>query len=75
MTALLAFLIYAAAVFAVCFLIKRSAVPADADGNPVSAEIIPFPQKGEIFTHKFQGASGSKLSARVSYQQSFGTTK
>ncbi|ANL84637.1 hypothetical protein [Rhizobium phaseoli] len=76
MTALLALLIYSAAVFAVCLLINRSAVLADANGNPVTAEIIPFPRKGEIFTHEFrEGASGSKLSARVSYQQSFGTTK
>ncbi|MBX5238662.1 hypothetical protein [Rhizobium sp. NLR22b] len=74
MTAILSLLIYSSAVFAICFQIKRSAVP-DADGNPITAEIIQFPRKGEVFKHEFRhGASGSKLSVRVSYQ-SFGTTK
>lgn len=65
MTAILFFgLIYLFGVYALWQHAWDSAVHVDDDGNPITAKIIRFPQKGEAlrFHHTRLNVQGSKLS-------------
>jgi dolichyl-phosphate-mannose--protein O-mannosyl transferase len=68
-------LVYLFGVYALWQHAWDSAVRVDQYGNPVTAKIMLFPQKGEALRfHHFQvhDASGSKLSVRADYNPSRG---
>jgi hypothetical protein len=68
-------LVYLFGVYAFWQHAWDSAVHVDDDGNPITAKILRFPQKGEALRfHHFQvqDGTGSKLSVRADYNPSRG---
>ncbi|WP_027685086.1 hypothetical protein [Rhizobium leguminosarum] len=67
-------LVYLFGVYAFWRHAWDSAVRVDGFGNPITAKILSFPQRGEAspFHFQCQDSSGSKLSVRADFRPSRG---